>query len=86
MLDEPEKVTRIIVEAVDLSEECVVLQSSWSDMGAVDSTNILPIGRCPHDWLFEQCGAVIHHGGAGTVAGGLGARGRRLDRIGAGAP
>ncbi|KAG0565764.1 hypothetical protein KC19_7G012800 [Ceratodon purpureus] len=26
---------------------------------------------CPHDWLFPQCAAVIHHGGAGTVAAGL---------------
>lgn len=71
MLEEPEKVTQIIVKAVELTGERVVLQSSWSDMGAVDCANILPIGRCPHDWLFEQCGAVIHHGGAGTVAAGL---------------
>ena len=29
------------------------------------------LGNCPHDWLFPQMGAVIHHGGAGTVAAGL---------------
>jgi sterol 3beta-glucosyltransferase len=25
----------------------------------------------PHDWLFPQCAAVIHHGGAGTTGAGL---------------
>lgn len=24
------------------------------------------IGPCPHSWLFEQVGAVVHHGGAGN--------------------
>ena len=23
--------------------------------------------QCPHDWLFPQMSAVVHHGGAGTV-------------------
>ena len=25
----------------------------------------------PHDWLFPQVAAVVHHGGAGTTAAGL---------------
>jgi hypothetical protein len=29
------------------------------------------VSDCPHDWLFPQCAAVIHHGGAGTTAAGL---------------
>lgn len=29
------------------------------------------IDRIPHDWLFPRVSAVIHHGGAGTVASGL---------------
>eukprot|EP01062_Namystynia_karyoxenos_P069143 TRINITY_DN6450_c2_g1_i2.p1 TRINITY_DN6450_c2_g1~~TRINITY_DN6450_c2_g1_i2.p1 ORF type:complete len:1372 (+),score=269.11 TRINITY_DN6450_c2_g1_i2:82-4197(+) len=29
------------------------------------------VGRCPHDWLFPKCRAVVHHGGAGTTATGL---------------
>ncbi|GKD70126.1 hypothetical protein Tco_1324216, partial [Tanacetum coccineum] len=28
-----------------------------------------------HDWLFLQCAAVVHHGGAGTTAAGLKAAG-----------
>ena len=33
--------------------------------------NLLTIGRCSHTWLFPRCAAVVHHGGAGTVAAGL---------------
>ncbi len=33
----------------------------------------LVIGEAPHDWLLPQCAAVVHHGGAGTVAAGLSA-------------
>ncbi|GJT50212.1 sterol 3-beta-glucosyltransferase UGT80A2-like protein isoform X2 [Tanacetum coccineum] len=33
------------------------------------------LDNCPHDWLFLQCVAVVHHGGAGTTAAGLKAAG-----------
>ena len=33
--------------------------------------NIFMLGNTPHDWLFPQVRAVIHHGGAGTTAVGL---------------
>jgi sterol 3beta-glucosyltransferase len=29
------------------------------------------IDAAPHDWLFPQMAAVVHHGGAGTTAAGL---------------
>jgi sterol 3beta-glucosyltransferase len=32
---------------------------------------IFHAGSLPHSWLFEQVGAVIHHGGFGTTAAGL---------------
>lgn len=31
----------------------------------------MPIDAVPHDWLFPQVAAVVHHGGAGTTAAGL---------------
>ncbi|KAJ0969573.1 hypothetical protein J5N97_022450 [Dioscorea zingiberensis] len=34
-------------------------------------TDVFPLEDCPHDWLFPQCAAVVHHGGAGTTATGL---------------
>lgn len=32
---------------------------------------------CPHDWLFQRCAGVVHHGGAGTTAAGIKAGERR---------
>lgn len=52
-------------EAIDQSTEHGKALYEWS------SENILEIDSCPHDWLFPHCSAVIHHGGAGTLAAGL---------------
>lgn len=30
--------------------------------------NLAVIEAAPHDWVFERCNAVCHHGGAGTTA------------------
>ncbi len=32
---------------------------------------MLAVGSMPHSWLFPQCAAVCHHGGAGTTAAGF---------------
>ena len=32
---------------------------------------IISVESVPHDWLFPQMAAVVHHGGAGTTAAGL---------------
>ena len=33
--------------------------------------HILFLQSAPHDWLFKKCCAVVHHGGAGTMAASL---------------
>uniref|UniRef100_M1C894 Sterol glucosyltransferase n=1 Tax=Solanum tuberosum TaxID=4113 RepID=M1C894_SOLTU len=33
--------------------------------------DVFLVAEYPHDWLFPQCAAVVHHGGAGTTAAGL---------------
>lgn len=35
------------------------------------SDTVITVRSVPHDWLFPQCAAVVHHGGAGTTATGL---------------
>ncbi|MGB7086008.1 MAG: nucleotide disphospho-sugar-binding domain-containing protein, partial [Phormidesmis sp.] len=35
------------------------------------SNNVYLLESAPHDWLFPQCAAVVHHGGAGTTGAGL---------------
>jgi sterol 3beta-glucosyltransferase len=34
-------------------------------------TSVYCAGSLPHNWLFDQVAAVIHHGGFGTTAAGL---------------
>ena len=34
------------------------------------SPDVIGIGDVPHDWLFPQMAAVVHHAGAGTRAPG----------------
>jgi hypothetical protein len=49
-------------------------QSSWSALDGLSSepqARVFGLGPCPHDWLMPQMAAVVHHGGAGTVAAGL---------------
>ncbi|QLY30483.1 glycosyltransferase [Nocardia huaxiensis] len=47
-----------------------IVQSGWLRMD-VTADDVLTIGEVPHDWLFPQMSAVVHHCGAGTAAAGL---------------
>jgi sterol 3beta-glucosyltransferase len=60
-----------VLAAVRQARARAVVQAGWSglDVGAAD--DVLTIGEVPHDWLFPQVAAVVHHGGAGTTAAGL---------------
>lgn len=37
----------------------------------VSGPGIISVGSVPHEWLFPQMAAVVHHAGAGTAAAGL---------------
>ncbi|KAL0326029.1 UNVERIFIED_CONTAM: Sterol 3-beta-glucosyltransferase UGT80B1 [Sesamum radiatum] len=53
---------------------CKRAQAIIANPPAYDSKlpdNVFLMVDCPHDWLFPQCSAVVHHGGAGTTATGL---------------
>ncbi|KAF3387337.1 Sterol 3-beta-glucosyltransferase UGT80A2 [Penicillium rolfsii] len=72
VVDNPEKLTRIVFEAVTKTGQRAIVSKGWGNLGADEvPDNILMIGNCPHDWLFRQVSCVIHHGGAGTTAAGL---------------
>jgi sterol 3beta-glucosyltransferase len=64
--------TRIVVDALSRVGLRGVIHQGWgalSDEELPDS--VFPIGSVPHEWLFPQMAAVVHHGGAGTTAAGL---------------
>jgi sterol 3beta-glucosyltransferase len=68
--DQGERLSRLIADAVTQTGVRAVVQAGWAGLtGAGD--RILAIGDVPHDWLFPQVAAVIHHAGAGTTGAGL---------------
>ncbi|EXC24161.1 Sterol 3-beta-glucosyltransferase [Morus notabilis] len=72
-VQEPEKMTQIIVEALERTGQRGIINKGWGGLGnlAEPKDFIYLLDNCPHDWLFLQCKAVVHHGGAGTTAAGL---------------
>jgi sterol 3beta-glucosyltransferase len=69
---EREEIIQIVVEALSEINQRGILLSGWSALESRDlPDSILVIKAAPHDWLFPQTAAVVHHGGAGTTAAGL---------------
>lgn len=80
------KLSTMSISALARSKQRGVLLGGWAGLTAqvLDTSteagkalakyaaeNIIELQSCPHDWLFPHCAAVVHHGGAGTVAAGL---------------
>ncbi|KAM0949565.1 putative sterol 3-beta-glucosyltransferase [Dioscorea sansibarensis] len=72
-VQDPEKMTKIIVEALEITGQRGIINKGWGGLGnlAEPKDFVYLLDNVPHDWLFLQCKAVVHHGGAGTTAAGL---------------
>lgn len=67
-----ESIARSVMDAIRKTGQRAIILTGWDGWkGQRPSENFLFIDSAPHDWLFPRCKAVIHHGGAGTVAAGL---------------
>lgn len=74
VVEDSVSVTSIILDAVHSLGVRAIISRGWSHLGAgivADDSDVLFIDDCPHEWLFQHVAAVVHHGGAGTVACGL---------------
>jgi UDP:flavonoid glycosyltransferase YjiC (YdhE family) len=63
--------TDTVLEAVKKSGQRAVLASGWGGLAGEEgprSKHIFFLRHAPHDWLFPQMSAAVHHGGAGTTA------------------
>ncbi len=68
----PRQLTKIVVGALQCAGVRGLIATGWGGMKCEDLPgSILEIESAPHDWLFPQVAAVVHHGGAGTTAAGL---------------
>ncbi|KAH7397749.1 hypothetical protein BKA64DRAFT_623727 [Cadophora sp. MPI-SDFR-AT-0126] len=72
VVDDPDKFTKMIFEAVEKAGVRALVSKGWGGLGD-DNTpeNVYMLENTPHDWLFPKVSAVVHHGGAGTTAIGL---------------
>jgi vancomycin aglycone glucosyltransferase len=64
-----ERVSRLLVQAAERAGQRIVIYRGWARIPDVgDSDGCLFVDEEPHGVLFPRVRAVIHHGGAGTVA------------------
>ncbi|OKL60787.1 Sterol 3-beta-glucosyltransferase [Talaromyces atroroseus] len=80
VVSDPAALTRTVVESVQKADVRCILSKGWSDrLGDPKSirtevplpAEIHQIQSAPHDWLFTQIDAAVHHGGAGTTGASL---------------
>jgi len=65
-------IMRLTIDALSLSGQRGLLLTGWAGTGVKDlPEQVYQTEAVPHDWLFPQVAAIVHHGGAGTTAAGL---------------
>ena len=68
----PQKTAEMVIEALQKANKRGILATGWGGMDAMDvPDSVFVLKSAPHDWLFPQMAAVVHHGGAGTTGAGL---------------
>lgn len=76
VLEDPNAMMELILEAVRKTGQRAVLSKGWGGMDTDRDSipdGIFILGNVPHDWLFKHVSCVVHHGGAGTTAAGIAA-------------
>lgn len=72
VVDDPDRFTQMIFEAVTKAGVRALVSKGWGGLGqGTVPDNVFLLDNTPHDWLFPRVRAVVHHGGAGTTAIGL---------------
>lgn len=69
---DPERMTEIALAALAKTKQRGILLTGWGGINASDlPETVFKLESIPHDWLFPQMAAIVHHGGAGTTAAAL---------------
>eukprot|EP00039_Didymoeca_costata_P027869 m.353515 g.353515 ORF g.353515 m.353515 type:complete len:122 (-) comp65587_c0_seq1:45-410(-) len=53
----------------DLNIDMLVVEEE--DLASFAKSNVFVASSVDHSWLFPKCSAIVHHGGAGTLAAAL---------------
>jgi sterol 3beta-glucosyltransferase len=63
----------LVSEALKITRQRAVIGLGWNHSDGLEALpeNIFLLDYAPYTWLFQQMSAVVHHGGAGTLASGL---------------
>ncbi|HMS10894.1 MAG TPA: glycosyltransferase, partial [Pyrinomonadaceae bacterium] len=66
---EPEKKTRILVNALGKLGIPAIINTSWGGLERINGVpeHIFFVDFIPYDWAFPRVYAVVHHGGSGTT-------------------
>lgn len=68
----PRQLTETIIAALQAAGVRGILATGWGGLEADDlPETIFKLDEAPHEWLFPQMRAIVHHGGAGTTAASL---------------
>ncbi len=68
----PQQLAKTVIEALQRAEVRGIIATGWGGLNPETfPDSIIQIESVPHEWLFPQVSAVVHHGGAGTTAAGL---------------
>ena len=69
---QPEATADLVIKALAQTGQRAILLTGWGGLQKEHlPESIFMIDSVPHDWLFAQVAAVVHHGGAGTTAAGI---------------
>jgi sterol 3beta-glucosyltransferase len=69
---DPAGTSELAIQALQRAGQRGVLIRGQHGFGDVElPEEVFAVDAISHDWLFERCSAVVHHGGAGTTAAAL---------------
>lgn len=64
-----DRVTALIADALASAGQRGIVYRGWGELGRTRlPPTMLAVDSIPHDWLFPQVRAVVHHGGAGVTS------------------
>lgn len=69
---DPKALTETVLAALKQTGQRAILATGWGglkeqDIDADLADRVFRLESAPHSWLFPRCGAIVHHGGAGTT-------------------